>query len=146
MPCLWGMQYAYALFQLDRKEDAAMRVREFLKQCPEDSGGNLTAMQALLAAAAGDRVLAEQKIQHAIQIGEGYQHFHHTAYIIGAAYAVMNQPEPAVRFLQKAAEEGFPCYPMFERDRNLNNLRSNPHFVQFLTDSKKQWDYLRERL
>ena len=146
IPCLWGMQYAYALFQLGRKEDAAMRVQEFLKQCPEDRGGSLTAMQALLAAAAGNRVLAEQRIQHAIQIGEGYQHFHHTAYIIGSSYALMNQPEPAVRFLQKAAEEGFPCYPMFERDPNLNNLRSDAHFVQFLADLKKQWEYFREKL
>ena len=146
MPCLWGMQYAYALFQLGRKEDAAMRVQEFLKQCPEDRGGNLTAMQALLAAAAGNRVLAEQRIQQAVQIGEGYQHFHHTAYIIGSSYALMNQPEPAVRFLQEAAEEGFPCYPMFERDPNLNNLRSDAHFVQFLADLKKQWEYFRERL
>jgi tetratricopeptide (TPR) repeat protein len=49
----WGMQTSYALFQLGRKEDAAARVEEFLKQYPKDSGGNLTAMQALLAASAG---------------------------------------------------------------------------------------------
>ena len=146
VPCLWGAQYAYALFQLGRREDAAARVKEFLKECPEDRGGTLTAMQALLAAAAGDQVVAQQRIQHAIQIGEGYQHFHHAAYFIGSAYALMNRPEPAVLFLRKAAEEGFPCYPMFDRDPNLSNLRSNPRFLQFMADLRKQWVYLSEKL
>jgi DNA-binding winged helix-turn-helix (wHTH) protein/TolB-like protein len=146
MPCLWATQDAFALFQLGRKKDAASRVEEFLKQCPEDSGGNLTAMQALLSASVGDRAQAELKIQRAIQIGEGYQHFHHTAYIIGSAYALMNQPESAVRFLRQAAEQGFPCYPLFERDPNLSNLRSDPTFVQFMADLKKQWEYFRAKL
>ena len=132
--------------QLGRREEAAARVEEFLEQSPKDIGGNLTAMQSLLAAAAGDRTLAEQKIRHATQIGEGYQHFHHTAYIIGSSYALMNEPEPALRFLRQAAEEGFPCYPLFERDPNLNNLRSEPHFVQFMADLKKQWEYYGAKL
>jgi serine/threonine protein kinase len=146
MPILWGTQTSYALFQLGRREEAAARVEEFLTKYPDDGGGNLTAMQALLAAAAGDRIIAEQKIRHAIQIGKGYQHFHHTAYVIGSAYALMNEPEPALRFLRQAAEEGFPCYPLFETDPNLNNLRSDPHFVQFIADLKKQWEYYGAKL
>lgn len=145
MPCLWATQVAFALFQLGRKEDAASRVGEFLKQCPEDGGGDLTAMQALLLASAGDRSQAEVKIQRAIQIGEGYQHFHHTAYIIGSAYALMGQPESAVRFLRQSAEQGFPCYPLFERDPNLSNLRSDPKFGQFMADLKRQWEYFRAK-
>jgi len=146
IPCLWATQYAFALFQLGRKEDAASRVDEFLKQCPQDRGGNLTAMQALLSASIGDRVQAERKIERATLIGEGYQDFHHAAYIIGCAYALMNQPEPAVRFLRQSAEQGFPCYPLFERDPNLTNLRSDPAFVHFMADLKKQWEYFRANL
>jgi hypothetical protein len=58
----------------------------------------------------------------------------------------MNEPEPALRFLRQAAEEGFPCYPLFETDPNLNNLRSDPHFVQFIADLKKQWEYYGAKL
>jgi DNA-binding winged helix-turn-helix (wHTH) protein/TolB-like protein/Tfp pilus assembly protein PilF len=146
IPCLWATQYAFALFQLGRKEDAALRVDDFLKQCPQDRGGNLTAMEALLLASVGDRAQAERKIKRATLIGEGYQHFHHTAYLIGSAYALMNQPEPAVRFLRQSAAQGFPCYPLFERDPNLSNLRSDPTFVQFMADLKKQWEYFRANL
>jgi hypothetical protein len=131
---------------LGRREDAEARVKEFLKECPEDRGGILTAMQALLAAAAGDQVVAQQRIRHAIQIGEGYQHFHHSAYFIASAYALMSQPEPALRFVRKAAEEGFPCYPMFDRDPNFSRLRSDLRFLQFMADLKKQWVYLGKKL
>jgi hypothetical protein len=40
-----------------------------------------------------------------------------------------------------AAEDGFPCYPLFDRDSNLNNIRKDPRFVQFMADQKKQWQY-----
>ena len=122
------MQTSYALFQLERKEDAAARVEEFLKQYPKDSGGNLTAMQALLAASAGDRALAEQKIAHAIQIGEGYQHFHHTAYILGSAYALMNEHERALRFLRQAAEEGVPLLPIVRERSHPEQPALRPAF------------------
>jgi tetratricopeptide (TPR) repeat protein len=66
---------------------------------------------------------AEEAIQHAVEIGRGYAHFHHTSYNIASAYALMNQPEPAMKWLLVTADEGFPCYPLFERDTNLDNLR-----------------------
>jgi TolB-like protein/DNA-binding winged helix-turn-helix (wHTH) protein len=145
-PSLWAFQTSFALYQLGRKDEAAARVDEFLKKYPQDSGGLLTGMQALFAAAAGDRRRAEERIQNAVKIGEGYQHFHHTAYIIASAYALMNKPEPAMKYLQRAAEDGFPCYPLYDRDADLNNLRKNPRFVQFMADLKKQWEYHKANL
>ena len=140
LPSLWAFQTSFALYQLGRKDEATARVNEFLKKYPQDTGGVLTSLQALFAAAAGDQRRAEERIQRAIKIGEGYQHFHHTAYIIASAYALMNKPEPAMKYLQMAAEDGFPCYPLFERDPNLNNLRKDPRFVQFMANLKKQWE------
>jgi hypothetical protein len=35
-----------------------------------------------------------------------------------------------------AADDGFPCYPLFEHDDNLNSLRSDPRFVAFLAQMK----------
>jgi TolB-like protein/DNA-binding winged helix-turn-helix (wHTH) protein/Tfp pilus assembly protein PilF len=146
LPSLWAFQTAFALFQLGRRDEAAARVNEFLKKYPEDTGGSLTGMQALLAAAAGDQRQAEELIQRAIKMGKGYQHFHHTEYIIASAYALMNKTEPAMKYLQMAAEDGFPCYPLFERDANLNNLRKDPHFVRFMADLKKQWEHYKATL
>jgi hypothetical protein len=39
----------------------------------------------------------------------------------------------AVNWLEKVAEEGCPCDPMFERDPNLQGLRGNQAFEDFLT-------------
>jgi len=140
-PSLWAFQSSFALYQLGRKDEAAVRVNEFLQKDPQDTGGLLTSMQALFAAAAGDQRRAEERIRSAIKIGEGYEHFHHAAYIIASAYALMNKTEPAVKYLRMAAENGFPCYPLFDRDSNLNNIRKDPRFVQFMADQKKQWQY-----
>jgi tetratricopeptide (TPR) repeat protein len=140
-PSLSAFQSSFALYQLGRKDEAAVRVNEFLKKDPQDIGGLLTSMQALLAAAAGDQRRAEERIRSAIKIGEGYEHFHHTAYIIASTYALMNKTEPAMKYLRMAAEDGFPCYPLFDRDSNLNNIRKDPRFVQFMADQKKQWQY-----
>ncbi|PYX91434.1 MAG: hypothetical protein DMG71_20220 [Acidobacteria bacterium] len=36
------------------------------------------------------------------------------SYNIASAYALINRPEEAMKWLQVTADEGFPCYPLFE--------------------------------
>ena len=103
-------------------------------------------MQALLFAAAGEERKAEEKIKSAIKTGQGFGHFHHTAYIIASAYALMNKHEPAIVWLQNAADDGFPCYPLFESDANLNNLRQDPQFINFMAKQKEQWQHRKAAL
>ncbi len=64
--------------------------------------------------------------------GQGFGHFHHTAYAIASAYALMNEPDPALQWLKYAAENGYPNLPWFERDPNLDDLRKDPRFAAFL--------------
>ena len=84
---------------------------------------------------------AEREIRDALEKGKGFGHFHHTIYIIACAYAVLNKPEEAVRFLQMAAEDCYPCYPLFQRDANLDSIRQNPKFQSFLSAQKRQWEF-----
>ena len=98
-------------------------------------------LQAVLAASAGRERVAEDKIKSAVERGKGFGHFHHTAYHIACAYALMNKPERAIRWLEAAAEDGFPCYPLFEKDANLDNLRQDARFVAFLAKSRQRWEY-----
>jgi len=140
-PALIGHQSAWALFNLGRKEEAAATLEQFLKDYPEDNGGLYTSVQAVLAAAAGRRAEAEEKIQLAIEKGKGYGHFHHTAYHIAAAYALMNEPAQAVKWLRAAADTGFLCYPMYEKAPYFNNVRQDLAFASFLADVRKQWEY-----
>ena len=49
-------------------------------------------------------------------------------------------------WLELAAADGYPCYPLFASDPSLNNLRSDPRFVQFMSDLKRQWENYRDSL
>ncbi len=130
---LVGHQIVWALFNLGRVDEASATLEQFLRDHPDDNRGLLTSVQAVLAASAGQNARAEELIQSAVLKGKGFGHFHHSAYHIACAYALMNKPEPAVRWLTVAAEKGFPCYPLFERDANLNNIRGDARFVEFMT-------------
>jgi TolB-like protein/DNA-binding winged helix-turn-helix (wHTH) protein len=145
-PELWVFQTSFALQHLGNRQEAGERVSGMLKSMPTDPGGSLTSMQALLAADAGDAPLAEYKIREAVAKGKGYQHFHHVAYAVASAYALLGKREEAHQYLRKAADDGFPCYPLFEHDTNLDHLRNDPRFLSFLAEQKKQWEYFREHL
>jgi serine/threonine protein kinase/Tfp pilus assembly protein PilF len=142
-PQLVGHQTVWALFNLGRKEEASATVEQFLRDYPEDNGGLFTSQQAVLAASAGQERRAEDKIKLAVERGKGFGHFHHTAYYIACAYALMNNPEQAIKWLEVAAGDGLPCYPLFETDPNLNNLRKDARFVTFLAKQRQQWEYYR---
>ncbi|HLL74716.1 MAG TPA: protein kinase [Pyrinomonadaceae bacterium] len=140
-PALVGHQIVWALFNLGRREEAAATLEQFLRDYPEDNRGLFTSLEAVLAASAGQERAAEDKIRAAVERGQGFGHFHHTAYYIASAYALMNKPEPALKWLETAAEDGFPCYPLFESDPSLNSLRRDARFVAFLAKLRQRWEY-----
>jgi len=146
LPPFWAFQTSFALQHMGRKREAQEKVDRYLKSKPLDPGGSLTAMQALLAADAGDTALAERKIQEAVAKGKGYQHFHHVAYAVASAYALLDKRQEALQYLRMAADDGFPCYPLFEHDSNLDHLRNYPDFLNFLSEQRKQWEYFRAHL
>ena len=51
----------------------------------------------------------------------------------------MNKVEQAVKWLDAAALDGFPCYPLFENDANLDNLRRDAGFIKFMAKLKQLW-------
>jgi TolB-like protein/DNA-binding winged helix-turn-helix (wHTH) protein/cytochrome c-type biogenesis protein CcmH/NrfG len=137
----WSYYMALALFDLGRNPEAVLLIRDFLQQNPRDEGGVGNAMQALLQADAGEVALAERSIQAAIEKGKGFGHFHHAAYTIGTAYALMNRPQEAVRWLRAAADDGFPCYPLYMRDHNLDKVRTDASFQHLMRDLKSRWEH-----
>jgi tetratricopeptide (TPR) repeat protein len=139
-PSLVGHQIVLALFNLGRRDEAAATLAQFLKDYPEDNRGLYTSLEAIFAASSGHEREAEEKIQTAITKGRGFGHFHHTAFHIASAYALMNKSDQALKWLEVTADEGFPCYPLFHKDPNLNNLRQNPRFLTFLEKQKQRWE------
>ncbi len=92
----------------------------------------VTSARAMWFAIAGNGTAAERDIHAAVRKGQGYIHFDHAAYHIALAYALLHQPGPAVRWLRTTADGGFPCYPLFERDPFLDNIRGGGDFASML--------------
>lgn len=139
-PMLVDRSLAEALAQTGRLSEAEVLVDDYLKRYPQDEGGSFTSLKALLLAKAGKQKEAEEAIARAVQIGKGYGHFHHTAYNAASAYAALNNPDEAVRWLEFAAENGFPNYTYFDNDPNLKNIRNHPLFIEFMTRLKSRWE------
>lgn len=140
-PSLWAFQKATVLFRLGRNDEAAALVEEFLKNNPKDEGGVGTSVKAMMLAKDRQEIQAEEAIRRAIEIGKGFGHFHHTAYNIASAYSLLGRPDEAIKWLQVAADDGFPCYPLFVSDAYLNSLRKEERFIVFMTKLKQQWEH-----
>ena len=140
-PAIVGRDTVWLLISLGRLEEASGLLAELVEKNPIDEGGQFASFEALLSASAGNAVQAEREIIEALEKGKGFGHFHHAAYIIACAYAALNKPEEAIRFLQMAADDGYPCYPLFERDTKLDAIRRNRKFQSFLSAQKRQWEY-----
>jgi DNA-binding winged helix-turn-helix (wHTH) protein/Flp pilus assembly protein TadD len=130
---------AEVYIQIGHLEDAERIVDRYLKTHPSDEGGSFTSVKALVLAKRGKRKEADDAIRRSAKGGKGFGHFHHTAYNLASAYAVLNEPVEAVKWLEAAADDGFPCYSYFEIDPNLDNLRAHPRFVDLMSALQKQW-------
>jgi predicted Zn-dependent protease len=131
---------AMALLELGRTAEASNLIDEYLKGHPTEQSSETLSVQAMILAKLGNPQDAENAIQRALAIGRGMQHFHHTTYNVASAYAMMNKPDDAMKWLQFTADDGFPCYPLFAQDAQLNTLRKDDRFIAFMAQLKQQWE------
>jgi class 3 adenylate cyclase/cytochrome c-type biogenesis protein CcmH/NrfG len=143
-PDLKEYQLAWAMFSSGQTEEAISRVQNYLQQHPEDRGGLLASVQAMMFAATGNHDEAENKIA-AARTRRGFGHFHHTEYNIACAYGLMNKTNKSVEWFEKAIGDGFDCYPMFEKDRSLDSVRNDPRFREIMEIERKKWEYYRNK-
>ena len=139
-PALVGHQTVWALFNLGRKDEADATLKQFMADHPDVNSSLLDSIQALMAATDGRHADAEKHIDRATGRGKGFGHFHHTSYHIACAYAQMDRPVEAIKWLETTAATGFPCYPLFLHDKNLDRLRGDKAFQDFLSKMKQQWE------
>ena len=70
---------------------------------------------------------------------------HHVAYSVGVAYAQLDMPDEAVRWLSKSRQDGFPCYPWFALDPLLSKLKERRAFQVFLDDFRESWETTKQQ-
>ena len=143
-PDLRAYKLTWAQYASGETNEATKRLENYLKQHPEDRGGLLASEQAMMFASEGKQEDAEKRIQ-AAQTRQGFGHFHHTEYNIACAYALMNKTKLAVDWFERAVNEGFNCYPMFENDPNLNSLRNDPRFREIMAKERTKWENYRTK-
>jgi len=141
-PSQWTYHMAIALISLGRLDEASREIESALTQNVADQGGIVHSVRALLRAQQGDRKGAEADVATAIRIGRGFGHFHHTAYSLGQVYSVLGDFDRAQQWIETAADEGFPCYTLFETDPFLDRLRGSARFRTFLSALRKEWEHI----
>jgi tetratricopeptide (TPR) repeat protein len=136
-PISW-LHYRMALcqIQLGQLDDAARRVETMLLQQP----GEVLAhpLRALLAALRGDAEGARREAQATTENERAFGHFHHAQYDLGCVFALLGEPDEALRWLRAAADNGFPCAPQYAGDPLLRSLRGDPRFAAFLNGLEDQ--------
>jgi serine/threonine protein kinase len=137
-PDLRAAHIGLALIGLGRKEDALRSLRTYLDVHTNDSGGLVTSVEAMVHALFQREREAEDAIRRSAT-RRGYGHFHHSEYHIACAYALLNKKDLAIEWLRKSTSEGFNCYPLFECDANLANLKGDPRFVDLLAAERKRY-------
>ncbi|HEX4681771.1 MAG TPA: protein kinase [Gemmatimonadaceae bacterium] len=100
--------------------------------------GDESAAAAVLLARVGRAADARQKIADAVRLGSATSHFHHAAFAIATAWAIMNQPDSAVAWLDRTAHDGMPAYALFLRDPALAGLRGTPRYETLMKDLRAQ--------
>lgn len=139
-PALWAFQQATALYRLGRAAEAAALIDTFLRDFPRDEGGVGHSVRAMILAKAGRRAEAETAIAQTLERGQTFGHFHHSAYNIASAYVMLGRHDDAIRWLTDATQNGFPCYPLFATDTQLDGLRGDPRFQALLAGLKRDWE------
>ena len=144
LPELVEANIAFALLRLGRREEAWVQLREALRKYPNDPSGALPGIEAMLLAES--EPLKAQALIEKVAKRKAINPSHHAAYFAACAWARMGRAQEAVQYLREAAETGFPCYPLFARDPNLDPIRQDPRFQAFLAEMEKQSVSLRKAL
>jgi serine/threonine protein kinase/TolB-like protein len=106
-----------------------------------DPGG--FALLGVVHARLGNREEAARIVARAIPGADNrsaLSHMHHAQFNIGATLALLDKPDDAVRWLTRAAEEGYPSYPKFSSDPNLAKLKGHAAFEALIAQLHKKWE------
>ncbi|MEP7212844.1 MAG: protein kinase [Acidobacteriota bacterium] len=134
-------ELSWYLLGKGRLDEARKVIDLWAKKSPDNN--YIPRRTAILFALKNDFAAAESQIPKILARQPVMDpNYHHAAYDIALVYALEGKAGESVKWLRKSAETGFPNFPLFERDRNLDRVRNSPDFVQFMSEMSS----LNERL
>jgi serine/threonine-protein kinase len=138
-PAEWNLAYAH--YYAGHKQEA----EDMLRKIRGNSARTQRRAQATLASFLAARGAAPEAKQLIDGILAGSYMDHHVAYSLGAAYAQLEMPDEALRWLDQSRKDGFKCYPWFAQDPLLSKLRNQRRFQLFLEDFKRSWEITKQQ-
>jgi len=144
LPELVDANIVFAMYRLERRQDAWSYLQRAKQKYSTDLGGTLSGVEAMLLA--DSNPVVAQKIIDALSQRKATNTSHHSAYFAAAASARMHRVDDAVRWLREASDTGFPCYSLFELDPTLTAIRREPQFERFMGEMAKRSSALRKAL
>ena len=120
-----------------------------LRQQPSSSvvpSGDHEAVTAVLLARLGRTDESRRNIRAAETLGASTSHFHHAAFAIATAYAILGDTLQAVSWLERTAHDGMPAYELFANDPTLAPLKGTPKFDALMRRLHDDYDGYRRIL
>ena len=99
----------------------------------------LVSLQGLVQAHLGRADQAREAAARACASPISFGHSHHTHYQIACINAVLGDLQSAMRWLERAVDTGFACWPFFLRDGGLCNLRGSLEFRDLIATLQSEF-------
>lgn len=130
----------WALIELGRFEEASRFIRTEFDESKPVAAELRHAVGALLAARHGNRRAAESEIRAALLKPQGFGQYHHITFMIACAYSVLGDMPHAQEWMEKTADDGFPCFTLFEVEPSLEGWRATPKGHELLVNLRRDWE------
>ena len=120
---------------------AERRLAAGLKLFPEDP--TLLSFQGMLHARRDQPDAALECVRKAIALPITFGHAHHTYYQVACVYALLQDVDKAIAWLERSVDTGNPCWPFFKLDPHLDNLRQEPAFQRLVAGLETRYTALK---
>jgi tetratricopeptide (TPR) repeat protein len=129
---------ALTFYHLNQTEKAIELIEENLSTYPHSP--HINSVYAIILASRGEKEEALNKIAIARENTHDFIHAHHIYYYFGVASAILGEKKESLDWLQKAAITGFPNYPLYNSDPDLQSLKESEGFRELLLNLKEDWE------
>src|SRR5579864_812787 len=118
-------------------QEARALLDDALRSLPEEP--LIVSLEGLYYALRGDADKAQGCLGRACGSPKSFGHAHHTYYQIACILAVLGQNKAAFEWLERSVDTGFACWPFFQHDPSLRQVRELPEFEMLISSLQAKY-------